>query len=61
MVDLIRKELDEAGLDSSKMISFVADNTNANFGGANRGGENNVFAILKLGILIIVLRSVKCF
>lgn len=30
-----------------KIICFAADNCNTNFGGANRNGTNNVFAVLK--------------
>jgi hypothetical protein len=47
MANLIVKFLRENNLAPSKMICFTADNTDANFGGAERRGNNNVFAILK--------------
>lgn len=50
MARLVKEELDKAELDPSKLISFTADNTNSNFGGMNRGGNNNVYAILKGGL-----------
>jgi hypothetical protein len=49
MVNLIVNCLRENGLDPSKMISVTADNTNANFGGQKRHGDNNVYAILRRG------------
>lgn len=52
-VDLIKKGLESFGLNKMRMIAFTADNTNTNFGGVNRGGENNIFWYLKKGNLVI--------
>lgn len=49
MVRLLRGTLEASGLDELKMIGFTADNTNSNFGGENRAGQNNMFAILTRG------------
>ncbi|KAH7716002.1 hypothetical protein AAVH_16619 [Aphelenchoides avenae] len=46
MVGLLRDTLKACGLDEQKMIGFTADNTNSNFGGENRAGQNNVYAIM---------------
>ncbi len=49
MVNLIVNCLRENGLDQSKIISVTANNTNTNFGGRKRNGDNNVYAILTQG------------
>lgn len=51
MAQLLRSKLRENGLNIGNMMAFTADNTNANFGGERRGGQNNVYYILKLGKL----------
>uniref|UniRef100_A0A915DCA3 HAT C-terminal dimerisation domain-containing protein n=1 Tax=Ditylenchus dipsaci TaxID=166011 RepID=A0A915DCA3_9BILA len=47
MTELISEALKINGLDLKKMVALTADNTNANFGGINRGGSNNLFYLLK--------------
>ena len=51
ITQLIQETLDAFDLDCKRMIAFTADNTMANFGGLNRNGNNNVYAILKQGII----------
>jgi hypothetical protein len=42
MHKLVKETLKNNGLELNKIISFTADNTMSNFGGASRGGQNNV-------------------
>ena len=43
--DYVLQTAKQNGLEG-KIISVCADNTNTNFGGSRRGGQNNVFALL---------------
>lgn len=47
--ELLSSILEELEL-TSKCISFSGDNCNTNFGGANRAGQNNIYAKLKTKI-----------
>lgn len=49
MKKMITNVLERNGIDKDKVISFCADNTMSNFGGHARGGNNNVFALWKIG------------
>ena len=56
MYELIRKNLTESGLEIRKIASITMDNTNANFGGINRNGRNNIFHFLKQGFINNLLK-----
>ncbi|XP_044015774.1 uncharacterized protein LOC122857590 [Aphidius gifuensis] len=43
---LIENVLDQHSL-LNKLVAFSGDNTNTNFGGRKRGGQNNIFCLLK--------------
>jgi hypothetical protein len=50
MANFLKQILIENGLELTKMAALTADNTNANFGGIQRRGQNNLFFLLKQGI-----------
>jgi hypothetical protein len=50
IVELLKRILAKNNLDFQKMVSVCMDNTAANFGGEQRGGQKNIFYKLKEGI-----------
>lgn len=46
ITDLVKEVLEKQGL-IEKLVAFVADNTNTNFGGLKRKGEKNVLQYLE--------------
>lgn len=46
IVQLLRNTLEKFNI-LVKLVCFCGDNTNTNFGGKNRGGQNNVYSKLK--------------
>lgn len=51
MAEILKKCLIENNLELKKMGAITADNTNANFGGLLRRGQNNLYSILKEGFV----------
>jgi hypothetical protein len=49
MEKMLKDVLTDNNLDLKKMISITMDNTNANFGGQFRGGQENLFYRLRKG------------
>jgi hypothetical protein len=59
VTDMIISNLHKNDLSFEKFIAFCADNASINFGGANRGGQNNVYARLK--VMKVDLIGIGCF
>lgn len=61
MYELIMKKLKESGLEIRKIAAITMGNTNANFGGINRNGRNNIFQFLKQGFANYLIKLIKEF